>query len=86
MLTELLLDDLEDLFLVKFLWQTLYSRQSLATIALCRTRVSVGYLIDGEGWALKYSRTLDPNMDIILGLLSLASVFVGFGEGVCNHH
>ncbi len=32
--TELLLDDLQDLLLVEFLWQTLNSRQSLTTIAL----------------------------------------------------
>jgi hypothetical protein len=32
--TELLLDDLQDLLLVEFLWQTLDSRQSLTTIAL----------------------------------------------------
>jgi hypothetical protein len=32
--TELLLDDLEDLLLIKFLGETLDSRQSLATIAL----------------------------------------------------
>jgi hypothetical protein len=28
-------------------------------------------------------RTLDPNMDVILGLPGFPSVFVGFGEGVC---
>jgi len=28
--------------------------------------------------------TLDPYVDVILRLLSLASVFVGFGEGVCT--
>jgi hypothetical protein len=33
--TEFLLDDLEDLLLVEFLGQTLDSRQSLTTIALC---------------------------------------------------
>jgi hypothetical protein len=33
--TELLLDDLEDFLLVKLLGQTLNSRQSLTTIALC---------------------------------------------------
>ena len=33
--TEFLLDDLEDLLLVEFLGQTLNSRQSLTTIALC---------------------------------------------------
>jgi hypothetical protein len=33
--TELLLDDLEDFLLIKFLGQTLDSRQSLTTIALC---------------------------------------------------
>ena len=27
-------------------------------------------------------RTLDPYMDIILGLLGFPSIFVGFGEGV----
>ena len=33
--TEFLLDDLEDLLLIELLWQTLDSRQSLTTIALC---------------------------------------------------
>ena len=33
--TELLLDDLENLLLVKLLWKTLNSGQSLTTIALC---------------------------------------------------
>jgi hypothetical protein len=28
--------------------------------------------------------TLDPYVDVVLRLLSLASVFVGFGEGVCT--
>ena len=27
-------------------------------------------------------RTLDPYVDVVLRLLSLASIFVGFGEGV----
>jgi len=39
--SEFLLDDLEDLLLVKFLWQTLNSRQSLTTIALLNTNVYV---------------------------------------------
>lgn len=56
---ELLLDDLQNLLLVKLLWKTLNSGQSLTTIAL-----------------------LNPNMDVILRLFSLAGVFVGFGEGV----
>jgi hypothetical protein len=34
LLTELLLNDLEDLLLVEFLWQALDCRQSLTTIAL----------------------------------------------------
>ena len=39
--TELLLDDFENLLLVELLWQTLDSRQSLTTIALCcKNRVS----------------------------------------------
>lgn len=33
--TELLLDDLQNLLLVKLLWKTLNSGQSLTTIALC---------------------------------------------------
>lgn len=28
-------------------------------------------------------RTLNPYMDVVLRLFSLASVFVSFGEGVC---
>jgi len=57
--SKLLLDDLENLLLIEFLGETLYSGQSLTTIAL-----------------------LNPNMDVILRLLGLASVFVGLGEGV----
>jgi len=57
--SELLLDDLEDLLLVEFLWEALDGCQSLTTIAL-----------------------LDTNMDIILRLLCISSIFVGFGEGV----
>jgi hypothetical protein len=57
--SELLLDDLQDLLLVKLLGKTLNSSQSLTTIAL-----------------------LNPYMDVVLRLFSLAGVFVGFGEGV----
>jgi len=39
--SELLLDDLEDLLLIKFLRETLDSRQSLTTIALLNTNVYV---------------------------------------------
>jgi len=39
--SELLLDDLEDLLLIKFLGETLDSRQSLTTIALLNTNVYV---------------------------------------------
>jgi len=39
--SELLLDDLEDLFLIEFLWKTLDSGQSLTTIALLDTNVYV---------------------------------------------
>jgi len=28
--------------------------------------------------------TLDTNMDVVLGLLDVSSIFVGFGEGVCD--
>lgn len=35
--TEFLLDDLENFLLVEFLWKTLHSGQSLATITLCRS-------------------------------------------------
>lgn len=38
--TKLLLDDLEDLLLVKLLRQTLHGGQSLSTIALCCGGVS----------------------------------------------
>jgi len=56
---ELLLDDLEDLLLVKLLRQSLDSSQGLAAIAL-----------------------LNTNMNVVLRLLGLASVFIRFGEGV----
>lgn len=39
--TELLLDDLENFLLVKFLWETLDGGQSLATITLCDEHVSI---------------------------------------------
>ena len=38
--TKLLLDDLENLLLVKFLWKTLDSGQSLTSITLCESFVS----------------------------------------------
>lgn len=36
------------------------------------------------GIDLGVERTLNPYMDIVLRLLSLAGVFVSFGEGVCK--
>lgn len=42
-LTELLLDDLEDLLLVKLLGQSLNCSQSFTTIALCGKRMSACY-------------------------------------------
>jgi len=57
--SKLLLDDLEDLLLIEFLWKTLDSGQSLTTIALLYT-----------------------NVDVVLGLLCLSSVFVRFCERV----
>ena len=30
------------------------------------------------------SRTLDPNVDVVLGLFGVPVVFVSFGEGVCH--
>lgn len=38
--TKLLLDGLENLFLVEFLWKTLDGGQRFATITLCQGRVS----------------------------------------------
>jgi hypothetical protein len=48
-LTELLLDDLEDLLLVKLLGQSLNCSQSFTTIALCGKRMSA-YCPDDTEW------------------------------------
>jgi len=81
LLTELLLDDLEDFLLIELLGQALYSGQSLTTIALWKVHKSE-YDLSTELWC-QSGRTLNPYVDVVLRLLSLASVFVGFGEGVC---
>lgn len=44
---ELLLDHLQDLLLVEFLWQALHCRQSFAAIALCAHSVSVRDIFSG---------------------------------------
>lgn len=56
--TKLLLDDLENFLLVKFLWKTLNGGQSLATITLCRqvSEESLG----GETEAVLRPRTTRP--------------------------
>lgn len=38
-----------------------------------------------SGQSLTTIALLNPNMDVILRLLGLASVFVGLGEGVYHH-
>jgi hypothetical protein len=81
---ELLLDDLEDLLLVKLLGQTLDCSQGFATIALCEAffqyfcGVSRGLRDDARRELL----TLNTDVDVVLRLLGLASVFVGLREGV----
>ena len=85
--TKFFLDDFEDLLLIEFLRQTLDSGQGLTTIALYQVRdqhqglssFSLPQLLHNEG-----VRTLNPNVDVVLRLPSLPSVFVGFGEGVCR--
>jgi hypothetical protein len=34
------------------------------------------------GFGVRQIHTLNPNMDVVLRLLSLPCIFVGFGEGV----
>ena len=77
--TKLLLDDLQYLLLVELLGQPLDGGQGLATIALYSSLANLTreYKLGRE------ARTLNSYMDVILRLLSLPSVFVGFGEGVC---
>jgi len=92
--SELLLNDLQNLLLVELLGETLDSGQSLTTISLCdrKDRVSKPLFpampgVDGATAAVPpresgRALTLDTNVDVILGLLCLSSIFVGFGEGV----
>jgi hypothetical protein len=92
---EFLLDDLEDLLLVELLGQTLDCSQGFATIALCEgERVIVQYYFfcgvsravrgHGRDDGGKARLTLDTDVDVVLRLLGLASVFIGFREGVCD--
>lgn len=79
---ELLLDDLEDLLLVELLWQALDRGQCLATIALCEG-VSVSW-VTGTFGECEWSLTLDTDVDVVLGLLGVASgISIGLCEGVC---
>ena len=85
--TEFFLNDLEYLLLVKLLGQSLHGSQGLATIAFWRRRTLAS--IDstrrhGSGVEDGWMHTLNPDMDVILALFSLPSIFVGFGEGVYN--
>jgi len=95
--SEFLLDHLKDLLLVELLGKALDSGQRLATIALCVTwyvsnlkvhiewphshvaKISHRYQIESRG-----KLTLNTDVNVVLGLLSLPSVFIGFGEGVCE--
>ena len=88
-LTELLLDDLQNLLLVKLLGKTLNSGQSLTTIALCETQsvcisAPASHSDSGVPGTRTEAHTLNPNVDVVLRLFGLAGVFVGFGEGVCE--
>ena len=38
----------------------------------------------GAAWYNHLGLTLNPNVDVVLRLLNLASVVVGFGERVCD--
>jgi hypothetical protein len=92
---ELLLDDFEDLLLVKLLGETLDCSQGLASIALCNVSACVtqsrrlklgprdGRVAESMAEAGGV-RTLNTDMNVILRLLGLSGIFVGFGEGVCR--
>lgn len=94
--TKGLLDDLENLLVIKLGRDTLHGGQGLASIALCnipsalnisRTKVAAarpkGHATVGRVTAgHRGKHTLNANMDILLGLSSLSRVLVGFGEGV----
>ena len=84
MLTELLLDHLKDLLLIKLLGETLDRGQGLTTIALCKDESAI-YRWMAQGQRMGHRRTLNPNMDVVLRLLRLPCVFVCFGEGVCQN-
>ena len=81
-LTEFLLDDLENFLLIELLRQALNSCQCLTTIALWNPDSQI--MLPKSRRVVAERLTLDPYVDVILRLLSLASVFVGFGEGVCT--
>ena len=88
--TKLLLDDLENLLVVELGGDTLDRGQGLASITLCGILLSVPscfQIYRASRWSRDSGvcgkkRTLDADMDVLLGLSSLPRVFVGFGEGV----
>lgn len=97
--TEFLLDHLQNLLLVKLLGKTLDGGQGLTTIAFCKRKVSHPSVIrrhstrcqehnrtkrKKKNTIYEMRHTLNPYMDVILRLFSLAGVFVSFGEGVCG--
>jgi hypothetical protein len=85
--TEFLLDDLENLLVVKLAGNSLHSSQGFAAITLCSLLVSLSGCCVTH-WAVgdsgRWRLTLDADMDVLLGLSSLSRVLVGFGEGVFN--
>lgn len=87
--TELLLNDLENLLVIELRRNALHRGQGLTSITLCGT---VSFRLFGavstlqreavtRQWSIE-RRTLDADMDVLLGLSSLSRVLVGFGEGV----
>lgn len=76
LLTELLLDHLQDLLLIELLWKALNSCQCLTTIALCHIGQSLLKQI------VTSSLTLNTDVDVLLSLLCLPGMFIGLREGV----
>jgi hypothetical protein len=86
--TKLLLDDLENLLVIELRRNALHRGQGLTSITFCATSVS-GFGDDStlrrESVTRQWGtgrRTLDTDMDVLLGLSGLSRVLVGFGEGV----
>ena len=79
--SELLLDDLENLLMVKLARDALDSGQGLASITLWDGMLATGRADCDKGRQGRI-RTLNAYVDILLGLLGLSGVVVGFGEGV----